>query len=141
MDIGFVEKNFTINILDTELIRYAPCPRVSLKGFNTELLNGNYGLVYNETSSEGYEVGYEYMNSKLVYRTNRKYTNGFVLSNGVVEFGAGYFYTKLIWSDTEKRWELRVFSDESNVDDSVNYEYQSGKLCAFSSTTENGVIY
>ena len=32
-------------------------------------------------------------------------------------------FLRLIWSDTEKRWELRVFSDESNVDDNINYEY------------------
>jgi hypothetical protein len=135
MDIGFVEKNFTINILDTELIRYAPCPRISVQGFNTELLNGNYGLIYNETSAEGHEVGYEYMNSRLVYRTNRQYTNGFILLNGTVEFGAGYFYTKLSWSDIESRWELRVFSDETSVDENINYDYKLGKLCAFSEAT------
>ena len=50
MDIGFVEKNFTINILDTELIRYT-LPSVSLKGLIKVVKR--YGLVYNETSSGG----------------------------------------------------------------------------------------
>lgn len=131
-DVGLVNQNFTINIKKQELQRYAECPRIHISGFLCDFMNGNYGLVYHDTLSTTKSIGYEYYNGKLVYRTVRKYTSGFLLSDGTVEFGSGYVYSEIRWNDLKLRWELYVYSDDNSSDNNFNEKYKNGKICAFS---------
>ena len=130
--VGFVEKNFTLNINTTELQRYADCPRITMSGFNCDFMNGNYGLIYYPTTSDANSIGYAYHDKKYVYRTSRKFTDGFLLLDGTVEFGSGYVFSEIRWSETKSRWELYVYADD-NGEQSVNFNesYTDGKLCAF----------
>ena len=93
--VGLVEKNFTINIIKSELQRYAECTRISVSGFECDFMNGNYGLVYHPTLSSSHEMGYAYYNKKLLFRTTRKFTNGFVLLDGTLNLVRSMFILKL----------------------------------------------
>jgi hypothetical protein len=131
---GNIEKNFTINIRKSELQRYAECTRIQMSGFECDFMNGNYGLVYHPTLSSSHEMGYAYHNKKLLFRTTRKFTDGFVLLDGTVEFGSGHIYSEIKWEDTRNRWELYVHSDDMSSDTNFNESYNGGKLCAYSNS-------
>jgi hypothetical protein len=131
--IGNLEKNLTINIQTNELNRYSECPRVKLSGFPTDIINGNYGLIHTTVTNETEGAGYQYINQKLRYRTNRRFTEGSLLSDGTVDFGSGYIYSELRWDDTKARWEVYVYSDD--VETTYNSQFALGKLCAYSDST------
>ena len=133
--VGYIQKRFTISIDTLELKRFADCPRIRLSDFRCEFMNGSYGLIYNSTLSEANTIGYTYHNGKLVYRTVRKYTEGFFLLDGTVEFGSGYVYSEIRWSTDKTRWEIYVYSDDANHSTNYNETYMSGKLSAYSDAT------